>query len=102
MSEDALSTWVHILRIAKLLKPGGENKIKSKVSWTNVATFANNYRDDMSDFMKYIGGSTAGAVTLGAVTATAAAWYYMSRSPAPHFPVDLNNQTKRSFRYVFY
>lgn len=48
----------------------------------------------MSDFMKYVGGSTAGAVTLGAVTATAAAWYYMSRSPAPHFPVDLNQQTK--------
>ena len=48
----------------------------------------------MSDFMKYVGGSTAVAVTLGAVTATAAAWYYMSRSPAPHFPVDLNQQTK--------
>ena len=48
----------------------------------------------MSDFMKYVGGSTAGAVTLGAVTATAAAWYYMSRYPAPHFPVDLNQQTK--------
>ena len=48
----------------------------------------------MSDFMKYVGGSTAGAVTLGAVTATAAAWYYMSRSSAPQFAVDLNNQTK--------
>ena len=63
-------------------------------------------RDNMSDFVKYVGGSTAGAVTLGVVTATAAAWYYMSRSSGPQFPVDLNNQTKEvpvsSVRYFLY
>lgn len=47
----------------------------------------------MSDFLKYV-GSTAGAVTLGAVTATAAAWYVMSRPNAIEPRFDLNNQSK--------
>ena len=48
----------------------------------------------MPDYLKYVGGTT-GAVTLGAVTATAAAWYLMGRSgPQPMFMVDRNSQTK--------
>ncbi len=50
-------------------------------------------REEMSDMLKYVGG-TPGAVTLGAVTATAAAWYYMSKSSVPQFSVDLKNQTR--------
>ncbi len=50
-------------------------------------------RDGMSDITRYLGGA-AGAVTLGAVTATAAAWYYMSRPAVPDFPVDVKNQSK--------
>ena len=53
----------------------------------------NDCREEMSDMLKYVGGAS-GAVTLGAVTATAAAWYYMSRLRVPHFSVDLNNQTR--------
>ena len=48
----------------------------------------------MSDFLKYVGG-TAGAVTIGAVTATAAAWYMMSRTgPPPVFMIDRNCQSR--------
>ena len=49
---------------------------------------------DMSDFLKYIGG-TAGAVTLGAITASAAAWYMMSRVPPPRLDVPIDDQSQK-------
>jgi len=48
----------------------------------------------MSDLLRYVGGTT-GAVTIGAVTATAAAWYMMGRDgPPPVFMIDRNCQTR--------
>ena len=47
---------------------------------------------EMADFFKYV-SSAAGAVTVGAMTATAAAWYMMTR-PRPITPrFNLNSQS---------
>lgn len=49
---------------------------------------------DMSEVLRYLGGP-AGAVTIGAVTATAAAWYMMSGSaPQPNSPLNIQDQSR--------